>query len=524
MILRLARRHRVAALLLVALAAAFATRAWFFGDPVIQIDEEFYLMAGDRLLRGAVPYVDIWDRKPVGIFLLYAGIRLLGGEGIYQYQVVATLFAAATALLISLMALRFSNGRGAALAGAVYLLWLLLFDGAGGQTPVFYNLFVAAAGALVMQAVVQGTSHRRVMAFGGGAMLLVGIALQVKYSALFEGIFFGLALMWKARRLGASYAAVAACTLAWVVLALLPTIAAIVWYAHDGHLEAFLYANFESIFRRGKWPARDLVERILSIVGLSLPLLLCAYVEWRSPDHRRGRDMSDSRYFALCWLAASITGLLLFGTYFTHYFLPVLVPLTLCCAVLLGDRRAAVTISTARGERRISLAMFVMVTGLALGALIIPKRLKNRGHEPEVRALATAINANLQGCMLVFDGEPILYLLTHACLPTSRVFPNHLNEEREADAVGLDPKAEVRRIMLSGRADILVGSDRPDPGYNAGSLAIVRSALAANYRPIFKIKIGSRERIVYKRVERGDYAKGSAEAAARRATDHRTTG
>ncbi len=524
MILALARRYRIAALLLVALAAAFATRAWFFGDPVIQIDEEFYLMTGDRMLHGAVPYVDIWDRKPVGIFLLYAGIRLLGGEGIYQYQVVATLFAAATAYLISLMALRFSNGRGAALAGAAYLLWLLLFDGAGGQTPVFYNLFVAAAGALVMHAVVEETEHRRVFDFGTGAMLLIGIALQVKYSALFEGIFFGLALMWKARRTGASYAAIAGYALTWVGLALLPTIAAIAWYARIGHLDSFLYANFESIFQRGKWPARDLVERIGSIVGLSLPLLLCAYVEWRSPDRGRARDLSDPRRFALGWLAASIVGLLLFGTYFTHYFLPVLAPLTLCCAALLGDRRAGVGISTASGERRISLAMFLAVTGLALGALIIPKRLKNRGHEPEVRAVASVIKANLHGCMLVFDGEPILYLLTQACLPTSRVFPNHLNDGVEANAVGLDPKAEVRRIMLSGRPDIVVGSDRPDPGYNAGSLAIVRSALAANYRPIFKIKIGSRERIVYKRLEPNGYAHEPAEAAAQRVAYHQVTG
>jgi hypothetical protein len=78
--------------------------------------------------------------------------------------------------------------------------------------------------------------------------------------------------------------------------------------------------------------------------------------------------------------------------------------------------------------------------------------------------------------------------------------------------------------MLSGRADILVGSDRPDPGYNPGSLAIIRSALATDYRPIFKIKVGSKERIVYKRVEQDDFAKGSAEAAVRRAPAHRTTG
>jgi hypothetical protein len=78
----------------------------------------------------------------------------------------------------------------------------------------------------------------------------------------------------------------------------------------------------------------------------------------------------------------------------------------------------------------------------------------------------------------------------------------------------------VRRIMLSGRADIVVGSDRPDPGYNAGSLAVVRSALAADYRPVFRIKIGSRERIVYKRIERNAYAEYPAAAAAQRAIDH----
>src|SRR5438874_1960984 len=84
-------------LLLTAFAAALATRIWLFGDPVIQVDEQFYLLAGDRILQGAIPYVDIWDRKPIGIFLLYAGIRMLGGEGIYQYQLAATFAAGLTA-------------------------------------------------------------------------------------------------------------------------------------------------------------------------------------------------------------------------------------------------------------------------------------------------------------------------------------------------------------------------------------------------------------------------------------------
>ena len=74
-------------------------RAAGIGDIVAHGDEQFYLLTGDRMLNwGAVPYADIWDRKPVGLFLLYAGIRLLGGNGIIAYQLSALAAVAATSL------------------------------------------------------------------------------------------------------------------------------------------------------------------------------------------------------------------------------------------------------------------------------------------------------------------------------------------------------------------------------------------------------------------------------------------
>src|SRR3546814_12959168 len=86
----------------ILVAAAFALRGRYFGIPHLHVDEQFYLLVGARILNhGAIPYVDIWDRKPVSLFLLYAGIRLLGGVGLVQSLVVATLFAAAKAILIA---------------------------------------------------------------------------------------------------------------------------------------------------------------------------------------------------------------------------------------------------------------------------------------------------------------------------------------------------------------------------------------------------------------------------------------
>jgi hypothetical protein len=159
-----------------------------------------------------------------------------------------------------------------------------------------------------------------------------------------------------------------------------------------------------------------------------------------------------------------------------------------------------VAIVTAGGRRKISVAAFLLLAGLGLATLMVSKRWKDRGHAPEVYALASVIRANLHGCMFGFDADPILYMLTHSCLPTSRVFPNHLNEAIEAKAVGVDPTEEVRRIMYVAKPDIVVGSDRPDPDFNPATLAIMRRALAVSYRPIFEIKAGSRYRIVYKRI------------------------
>jgi hypothetical protein len=49
-----------------------ATRAWIFGNPVVHIDDQFYMLVGERMRLGDLPFVDVWDRKPIGLFLIYA--------------------------------------------------------------------------------------------------------------------------------------------------------------------------------------------------------------------------------------------------------------------------------------------------------------------------------------------------------------------------------------------------------------------------------------------------------------------
>ena len=181
------RGWRVALLLL---AIAIIARTQTFGSPTIEFDEQFYLLVGDRMLSGAIPYVDIWDRKPIGLFLIFAAIRTLGGDGFFAYQIVATLFAAATAWFIHAFAKRGGAADfGAICAGAGYILWLNLLQGEGGQASVFYTLPMVAAAWLTVKATAK---PRALMLLGAGAMILAGLAIQIKYTAVVEGILFGV--------------------------------------------------------------------------------------------------------------------------------------------------------------------------------------------------------------------------------------------------------------------------------------------------------------------------------------------
>jgi 4-amino-4-deoxy-L-arabinose transferase-like glycosyltransferase len=487
------RRRDAVSALLVLLGAALLFRAPFFGNPVIEGDEQFYLLVGDRMLHGLLPYV---DRKPVGLFLVYAAVRLLGGEGIWQYQTVAALFAAATAFLVSRIAARFAPRGAAVLAGVTYLAWLGVFGGEGGQSPVFYNLPVALAALLVLRAVAAGggASGPRLLALGGGAMLAVGVAAQIKYTALFEGVFFGCALLRQGRRSGLGTARLAVFGAGWIVCALLPTAAALASYAALGEADAFLFANFASVFRRDTSAAGSSLERLARMAALASPLLFCAALgRWprRPPGIAARPEAAGAQDFALAWAAASVLGVLAFGTYYGHYALPVLVPLSAAAAAVLGAPRPGVRVRPA--------AVLLPLFGLAASLAMATIHARSRGSGAEVRLLAEAVRLRPTECLFVFDGEPILYLLTGSCLPTRYAFPTHLNDLRDAGAIGVDQVAELRRVLAT-RPAYIVSSDRPRARNTQQGWAEVAAALDRHYRPVLGVRVGDRVRLLHRRL------------------------
>ena len=469
-------RHRSGQALLL-LLVAFLIRSPFYGNPVIHSDEQFYLLVGDRLLHGAWPYVDIFDRKPIGLFLVFAAIRSVGGDGVLMYQLAATLVAAATAWLVARIVDRLTPDAASPLAsfgaGMIYLVWIIVFDGAGGQSAIWGNALMAGAALLVLDTT---RDRRHINVRGAGAMLLIGMAMQIKYTAMFEGIFFGLTLLWAARDAGRTTARLAADAALWIGAALLPTALAWAVYAAAGHNDAFVFANFVSIF--GQQNDDGLGSNLLKLAGgiaLASPPILLAW---------RGRRAAP---FALAWLASAGIAVGIMHRFELLYFLPISLPL----AVAAGTGLAKGSIATSRRW-----FMAVLLFGLVAATISSGTRLARRGNARQVANLAELIGPKPQGCLLAFGTEAILYYLTQSCLPTPFIFGSHLSRMTEAHGLDVDQATETARVLAANPGVIVVRPAKPDT--NLTTQAMVAAAIAQRYQLVGIVRVGTAPRAVYR--------------------------
>lgn len=466
-----------AASFFVLLGFATLVRLQVMNNPFYGYDEQFYLLMGDRMIHGALPYVDVFDRKPIGLFLIYAAVRLIGSDGFLIYKLVATLFAAATSWLIFRSARKWVGGPSALMAACFYLIGLDFMEGAGGQAEVIYNLPMLAAGLLIGQG---ATRDDAVLTIGCKAMLLVGLALQIKYTAIFEGLFLGGYLIWTALRQGHGIPEVMGYAVMWIGCALTPTFVAASYYACIGHLSEFVFANFESLAGRNRidlWPQ---AHGLLEITVMLSPFLACAI------EGLRG-SLAEFRFFAL-WLAASIFGFLAFGCYGTpHYGLPILVPASLASALFFGRSRIARC-----------WAVPALLLGICASQVVLARVSYLHGGRTEANALRNTLSAR-EGSVYVYSGPPGIYMLAGANPLTKWPFPNHLNSHTEDSirAIGTNPEEEVGRVIHS-HPTFIIGTAPNSSDENIRTNNIVRNELVRSYSPIESIKFGNGQNyIVY---------------------------
>ncbi|MES2493803.1 MAG: hypothetical protein V4579_11060 [Pseudomonadota bacterium] len=433
------------------------------GNPVLEPDEQFYQMVGVQMKSGAMPFVDIFDRKPYGLFLFYYLIASVFGTSALGYQLVVCAIVAATVVLIfHAVVLQGIDRASAIAAGCAYIVWLGLMQGEGGQAEVIYAPLVLGS-ALATQRAAQRSRDvdpAGFKAFGLLAMLLIGIAIQIKYTVIIEGVFFGLWLTVAAFRQTAGRAAKLAQVAAFAATALAPTVVCAAGYLAAGHGHEFVFANFQSIFGRNAETAENQIDGIIE-TGLILAALTIA------AGLAVLRPASCPRMFWIGWLVAAASSYILMRLYVTpHYAIPILLPLVIVAAPVMGERKALVLLTVAA-----VISQFVLASNIA-----------RKGTAKTLNSLAGVAGHRGSSCIYVHDGYSALYTATASCLPTRWPFPPHLafQIENAPSGLGVDPTTEIRRILAS-RPAVIYDRYPADAGANLETRKILDEALAAHY-------------------------------------------
>lgn len=413
------------------MVVAFVLRVATFGDPNLHVDETFYFLVGEEMHKGAIPYVDIWDRKPLGLFLLY---YLIVGiwDNVIAYQAAASLFAGATAFVIARIAMRWSNWQGAVFAGLSYLLMLSPLHGFGGQAPVFYNLFIASSAFLLLQsrpALIAG----KLPAGAILAMLLGAIAISVKQTAVLEAAFFGIVATLAIWRSPLSRQVAVRRILALALIGAAPTLLITAFYALSGHWYEYWQAMVTSNFAKQKPSWLAIGARSVPII-LKLDALLCMAALGLSVPTLLTAEQPD-RKFIVCWLLAALAGFLAVPNFYLHYALPLLVPLCVASSLFLGRKifgwlgMAAVLITALHFFNSVSFEY-------------------SHQSSSSMKAMAQAIDESDHGKgLLVFDGPVLLYPMTGNRPLSPLAFPLHMNHGLETNVSHLDTQTEIERVI-----------------------------------------------------------------------------
>lgn len=443
------------------LAVALILRCDTFGDPNLDDDDTFYQAIGIAMHHGALPYIDVWDRKPFGLFAIYWAIAGISAAPI-AYQLAASLFAAATAAVIAAIGAHWRKPTGGLLSGLCYLLWLAPTQGYGGQTPLFYNLFIAGAALLVLRAgpeLERGRLSRQAVL----AMLLAGCAITVKTTAVFEALFLGLYTAWHLARssldLAVRLRGVALCAAAGAA----PTLLIAAAYAAGGHGAEFWHAMITSNLTKAPPDLFAMGVRALIMFSYLSPLLILALFGLIEPREARGR-------FAVLWLVAALVGLISVPRFYMHYALPLLVPLC-AAAIPFLDRRGLGLVATA------------IVAGISLWLAPPFDFAATARSKVAIDRLAGAVRSHAgNGPLMIYDGPPELYHLTGHSLVSPLTFYAHLSDLAEKDVSHLSTLAETRRVLALRPGAVVIANPVRSAPVNLETYGLVLGYIRANCR------------------------------------------
>jgi len=426
--------------LAILLLLTILVRLPFLFEAVIDWDEASFLLVGDDILRGHLPYIHAWDNKPPLAFLPFALVLAAFGENGVGSRILGMVLVFLGAWFLYRAALRFVGGK-AALWGSVLLV--LYASAPPGSFGTMSEHLLLPLLCLIMHRLLEPDASGRHL-LGTGIVLGAAVLVRLNMAYACVGLAAGL-LVLSSRGIVRRVSLVALGALAPLVLVALP-------YGITGNLDLFVRSVFRAplAYAESGWLSRPEVLWVMArdsvrwgSLFLTLPFLGGVFLLVRDA---RGGPVSGRLLGAWAILFASIL-VSMTGSrrYFDHYFIQVL-PFVAVAAGRLFE-----TVVATRWRPALLIALLVPLRPVAVQCKSLALELAQTGSlfgGPVYSAVDYLKERNVAGDTLYFTEDHIGYLLTDTRAPSLFAHPSLVINEPILRVV-LGPEASTRSEILS---------------------------------------------------------------------------
>lgn len=295
---------------------ALCLRLTFLHEP-FETDEGIYGYIGQEILKGSIPYKDVIDIKPPGIYYLYAFAVMLFGNTSEGIRVFTAIYSILTLGLVFWIARYVYGSSAGIIAALLYALYSCspLIEGSSSNSEVFMVLPIVAGVSLFLLGV-----DRRKRSFLVGSGICGAVAILIKTVALpyvallFTALFF---VKQSDTRLTDRL---------WNVVSFLTPFLVIggftlLFFHFHGALDSFIYWNFSLpiIYRKGEVVASHGFLNVMRVI--SPELLLLAVVALPTAVWLLVAQRDFKSVLVALLLPVSCLGVWLPGKFFPHYFI-----------------------------------------------------------------------------------------------------------------------------------------------------------------------------------------------------------
>jgi len=412
---------------------AIALRFLSFQYTVIDHDESSYLVIAQEILDGKILYVDVWDTKPVGIFLIFAAIIKIFGHSIFAIRLFASLFIGFTSFFLFLSLKRWGKKNVLALIGGLsYLLFCSVHKwNFAANTEIFFNLFTAIA--LFFFSGKKNNLHF----FLSG--LFIGIGFIIKYFVLFDLAAFWLFYVFVfVKKEGSSLLNVFKNTISMGLGFIIPFTSVFFYYYFSNYFEEFVFVSF--VLPRNYINNFNITKVFLFFSEFYLvyiPFIILFIIAIFKGKNR------TLVYFSLLWFAMIWIIILLPGKFFHHYYFQLLLPLAFLIPEVFNTD--STTERFLRKHYKIVLAIFLSAFVFWNVGFQYTMFFNKTDHRKEV---ARYLNKELkENDILYCNYSSVIYFLTKKSPPQKYIHPTLLSKEEHINAIKVDVDKEAMRVI-----------------------------------------------------------------------------